>query len=158
VTLWQAATEVLDGAIDFFEAPCWYTLDPASLLVVLVPHPLVRQDRHQRVEVADPSGTWRWQQNMAYGGDQELIVGLTTRAGDTWGAVTLYRRPGQPMFDRDEIALVRALSQPLAEGARRALLVGEALDPERTQSPAIVVLADDGELRVGEPNRQAAYL
>jgi len=179
VTLWQAATDVLEGAIDFYEAPCWYTLDPASLLVTshfnpLMPvlpdewmrHEYYEDDVHSLTSVVrsppgfstlhdatggDPSGTWRWQQNMAYGGDQELIVGLTTRAGDTWGAVTLYREPGRPMFDREEIALVRALSQPLAEGARRALLVGEALDPERPDAPAIVVLAEDGTIASASP-------
>lgn len=33
VSFWQASTEVLAGAVPHGGAPCWYTLDPASLLV-----------------------------------------------------------------------------------------------------------------------------
>lgn len=57
-----------------------------------------------------------------------------------WGALGLYREPDQPLFDADEIAFVRAVSPLLAEGARRALLVGEAADPEESDSPGLVVL------------------
>ena len=33
VTFWRESTEVLAGTVPHFWAPCWYTLDPASLLV-----------------------------------------------------------------------------------------------------------------------------
>jgi hypothetical protein len=67
------------------------------------------------------------------GGDQELIVALRTAAGDAWAGsgstASRARRcsiPTTPMFDSDEIASARALGASLAEGARRALLLGEA--------------------------------
>jgi hypothetical protein len=77
---------------------------------------------------------------MELGADQELIAALRTRGGEVWGAIGLYREPDEPLFDRDEIAFVRSVSPLLAEGARRALLVGEATDPEESESPGLVVL------------------
>jgi DNA-binding CsgD family transcriptional regulator len=79
---------------------------------------------------------------MTMGGDQELIAALRTPTGDAWGALGLYREPGAPLFDREELELVRSLAPFLAEGARRALLVGEASDPEGPESPGLLVLTD----------------
>jgi DNA-binding CsgD family transcriptional regulator len=50
------------------------------------------------------------------------------------------------MFDRDDLAFVRALAPSLAEGARRGLLVGEASDPEGPESPGLVVITEDWEV------------
>jgi len=72
-----------------------------------------------------------------------MIAALRTPAGHVWGALGLYREPGQPMFDRDDLEFVQSLTASLAEGARRALLVGEASDPEGPESPGLVVLSDD---------------
>jgi hypothetical protein len=33
VTFWQQSTEVLEAAVPHFWHPCWYTIDPASLLI-----------------------------------------------------------------------------------------------------------------------------
>jgi hypothetical protein len=33
VAFWREATDVLRRSVPFYEPPCWYTLDPASLLV-----------------------------------------------------------------------------------------------------------------------------
>ena len=79
---------------------------------------------------------------MTMGGDQELIVALRTATGEAWGALGLYREPGAPFFQLDEIELVRSLAASLAVGARRALLVGEATDPEGPESPGLIVLTD----------------
>ena len=39
----------------------------------------------------------------------------------------------------------------LAEGARRALLIGEATDPEGPDAPGLLVLSDDGEVESATP-------
>jgi DNA-binding CsgD family transcriptional regulator len=171
VTFWHESTEVLAGTVPHYWAPCWYTLDPASLLVTshfqdgLPKFPaefLVREyyedDVNKLVDVArsnsgistlheatggDPASSPRWHANMTMGGDQEMVTALRTPAGDVWGALGLYREPGQPIFDRDDIEFVRSLAPCLAEGARRALLVGEASDPEGPESPGLVVLSED---------------
>jgi DNA-binding CsgD family transcriptional regulator len=91
----------------------------------------------------DPSRSPRWHANMEMGGDQELLVALRTPAGEAWGLVGLYREPGQPQFDDDEIDFVREVSTHLAEGAQRGLLVGEASDPEGPDAPGLILLSED---------------
>jgi DNA-binding CsgD family transcriptional regulator len=80
---------------------------------------------------------------MQYGGDQELLVALRTRAGEAWGMLGLYREPGERQFDGDELDLLRTVSPYLAEGARKGLLIGEASDPEGPDAPGLIVLDDD---------------
>lgn len=168
VAFWRACTPVVADVVPHFHAPCWHTLDPASLLITShfdegIPEvpaewlvaEYLEDDVNKLVDVArsergvqtlhevtdgDPSRTPRWQENIALGADQELIAALRTRGGEVWGAIGLYREPDRPLFDREEIAFLRSVSSLLAEGARRALLVGEATDPEGSQSPSLLVL------------------
>ena len=93
VSFWREAAEVLAGAVPPYWAPCWYTLDPASLLVTshfqegiaeLPPDWLLveyyQDDVNKLADVArsergistlheatagDPSGSPRWHANMA---------------------------------------------------------------------------------------------
>jgi DNA-binding CsgD family transcriptional regulator len=179
VSFWRESTEVLTSAVPHYWAPCWFTLDPASLLVTshfdegipeLPPqwliHEYYQDDVNKLADVArsrrgiqtlhevtggDPTSSPRWHANMALGGDQELIAALRTPSGEVWGALGLYRTPGQPLFDDDELAFVQAVAPALAEGARRALLVGEAVDPEGPESPGLLVLSEKGEVESATP-------
>jgi DNA-binding CsgD family transcriptional regulator len=179
VSFWRASTEVLAGAVPHDAAPCWFTLDPASLLVTshfdenvpeLPPqwmiHEYYQDDVNKLADVArserglstlheatggDPASSPRWHFNMTLGGDQELIAALRTPAGEVWGALGLYRGPGRPLFDDADLAFVRAVAPSLAEGARRGLLVGEATDPEGPDAPGLVVLSHDGEVESATP-------
>ena len=171
VSFWREASEAIASAVPYYWAPCWYTVDPASLLatshfneyIAEIPaewlaYEYYEDDVNNLTDVArsvhgistlhdatggDPAKSPRWHANMAYGGDQELIAALRTKAGDVWGALGLYREPGQPLFDRDELQFIRAVATPLAEGARRALLLGEATDPEGPDAPGLIVLSED---------------
>ncbi|WP_248965434.1 helix-turn-helix transcriptional regulator [Sphaerisporangium perillae] len=179
VTFWQASTEVLAGSVGYYWTPCWYTLDPASLLITSHFHDGMPEfpaewlaneyyadDVNKLVDVArsdtgictlheatggDPSGSPRWQQNMTLGGDQELIARLRSRSGEVWGALGLYRQPGQPLFDDADKQFVLALAPHLAEGARRALLVGEATDPEGPDAPGLLILTERWEIESTTP-------
>jgi DNA-binding CsgD family transcriptional regulator len=179
VTFWRESTEVLNGTIPHYWTPCWFTLDPASLLVTSHFHDGLDElpaewmaaeyytdDVNKLADVArsergistlheatggDPSSSPRWHENMTMGGDQEMIAALRTPAGDVWGALGLYREPGDAMFDSEDVDFVRTLAPSLAEGARRALLVGEASDPEGPESPGLVVLSDDWEVESATP-------
>ncbi len=152
--------------------PCWYTLDPASLLVTshydhgMIPelpsewlaHEYREDDCHKLIDIAhaklglstlheatggDPSSSPRFKRYIhPYGGDQELLVALRTRTGETWGVLALYRAPGQPQFSSEERELLRTVAPHLAEGARRGLLVGEATEPEQPGAPGLVVLTE----------------
>jgi hypothetical protein len=110
VGFWLEATEVLARAVPHYWAPCWFTLDPASLLVTshfdegipeLPPewliHEYYQDDVNKLADVArsarglstlheatggDPSGSPRWPANMTLGGDQELIAAPRTPSGE----------------------------------------------------------------------------
>jgi DNA-binding CsgD family transcriptional regulator len=182
VSYWRASTEALTSAVPHDFAPCWFTLDPASLLVTshfdegvpeLPPqwalHEYYQDDVNKLADIArsqrgistlheatggKPASSPRWHANMTLGGDQELIAALRTPSGEVWGALGLYRAVGQPLFDAQELAFIRAIAPSLAEGARRALLLGEAVDPEGPDAPGLVVLAHDGEVESATPGVQ----
>ncbi|MBE2315775.1 helix-turn-helix transcriptional regulator [Solirubrobacter sp. CPCC 204708] len=179
VSLWRESADVIRSVVPYHLAPCWFTLDPASLLVtshfneympVLPPELLAREcypdDVNRLADIArsrrgastlheatggDPSTSARWRANRELGADQELIVALRTASGAAWGGLGLYREPGAPMFGDDEVEFASAISAPLADGARRALLLGEALDPEGPEAPGLVVLTADWELESATP-------
>ena len=184
VGLWHEVSAVIEPVVPHYMGACWYTLDPASLLITShfnpgMPEPLptesfdleyLTEDVHDLATVArsasgvstlleasggDPSASPRWQANMELGGDQELIVALRTRAGVTWGALTLYREPGRPTFDAAEVALLAAAAPALAEGARRALLLGEAREPEGPDAPAVLMISAAGEVESSTPGASA---
>jgi DNA-binding CsgD family transcriptional regulator len=179
VTFWQSSTEVIAGVLPYYWTPCWYTLDPASLLITSHFHDGMLEfpaewlaeeyyadDVNQLADVArsgtglctlheatggDPSGSPRWHRNMTLGGDQELIARLRARSGEVWGALGLYREPGQPAFDDADKRFLQAVTPHLAEGARRALLVGEATDPEGLDAPGLLILTDRWEIDSATP-------
>jgi DNA-binding CsgD family transcriptional regulator len=179
VTFWREATELIEPLVPNYQGPCWYTLDPASLLItshfnehmpVLAPEALALEyyedDVNKLADVArspsglstlheatggDPGSSPRWRANIALGGDQELIAGLRTASGEVWGGLGLYREPGTAMFDAEEIAFVRAVAPSLAEGARRGLLIGEARDPDGPQAPGLLVLSSDWQIESATP-------
>jgi DNA-binding CsgD family transcriptional regulator len=174
VNFWQQCSDAIASAVPYYSMPCWYTVDPASLLITshwnpylpaLPPEWLAEEyygdDVNKVADIArspsgmstlheatggDPSNSPRWQTNIELGGDQELIAALRTGHGEVWGAVGLYREPGAPVFDENEKRWVAAVVPHLADGARRALLVGEATDPEGPHAPGVLVLTDRWEV------------
>jgi DNA-binding CsgD family transcriptional regulator len=95
----------------------------------------------------DPARSTRYRVSMQpLGVDQEVLAALRTRSGEVWGMLALYRAPGHRPFDADELAFLRAAGPALAAGARRALLLGEAAEPDAPDAPGLVVL--DGEWEV----------
>ncbi len=130
VTFWRDSSAALARAVPHYMSPCWYTLDPTSLLITshynpampeLPPEWLAHEyfeDDFQRVsDVArsergistlheatggDPSRSPGWNLYVRpYGGEQELLVALRNAAGYVWGILGLYRERGQPLFDDD---------------------------------------------------------
>ncbi len=179
VTFWQECSEVLQAAVAHDDKPCWYTVDPASLLITshyheglselppeMLQHEYYDDDVNQIADVArteagistlheatggNPASSRSWHMNMAMGGDQEMIAALRTGTREVWGAVGIYRVPGQPLFDGEDKAFLRAVAPHLATGARTGLLVGEARDPQWPDSPGLVVLTESGELESTSP-------
>jgi DNA-binding CsgD family transcriptional regulator len=179
VTLWRESSDVIASVVPYFQAPCWYTLDPASLLITShfnagmpefprewLAHEYYGDDVNKLVDIArsetgvstlheatggDPSTSKRWQENVKFGGDQELLARLQTRSGEVWGALGLYREPDRPLFSAEERHFVSEASRHLAVGARRALLMAEAVEPDSPASPGLVVLTDRWEVESTTP-------
>ncbi len=176
---WSQCSEAIDPTLPNFGGACWFTLDPDSLLVTSHVNDTMPElpaswgaleyyedDVHKLSDVVtsptgvstllaatagDPTASPRWQRNMEYGGDQEMIGAIRSPSGRVWGAVSLYREPGQPTFDGADEAFLKALAPSLALGARRALLVGEAAEPQGTEAPGLVVLSADWEIESATP-------
>jgi hypothetical protein len=116
-TFWREAAHAVATAVPRCTSPCWFTLDPASLLVtshyqaeiLKIPpewlaHEYFEDDFHKMADVArsergastlhqatggDPSRSHAWREYMQpYGADQELLVALRTQVGDVWGMLT----------------------------------------------------------------------
>jgi DNA-binding CsgD family transcriptional regulator len=180
VTFWREATESVQHAVphDFF--PCWWTLDPASLLMTSHFNPgfpevppqwleieYLEDDFNKLADVAraerpvatlheatggDPSRSrWYREAMEPFGAEQELRAGLRTQDDVPWATVTLYREPGRPQFDADELALLLELAPHLAEGTRRGMLIGEASDPEGPNAPGLLVLRADSSIESMTP-------
>lgn len=115
---WQEASAVLAHAVPHYSTPCWWTFDPASLLVTshfqtdvvelppeMLAHEYLEDDAHKLADVArsergistiheatggDPSRSPGWRQFVqAYGAEQEVLVAMRTRRGEPWGVVGL---------------------------------------------------------------------
>jgi DNA-binding CsgD family transcriptional regulator len=171
-TFWRESSHALARVVPHCMTPCWYTLDPSSLLVTshyqtevlelppeILIHEYLEDDVHKMADVArsergvstlheatggDPSRSPGYNLYMRpFGVEQELLVALRTRSGDAWGMLGLYREQGEPLFAADELRFLRDVAPYLAEGTRRGLLVGEATDPEGPEAPGLVVLRED---------------
>lgn len=171
-TFWQAAGEEVGSVVPVDGGICWYTMDPASLLVTshynvempVLPHDFLatqylEDDFLQFGNIArhpdgvttlhgetggDPSRSKQYREYVQpYGAEQVLAACLRTADKQPWGIATLYRDTGRTMFDEDDLAFMREVSGPLADGARRGLLIGEATDPEGPEAPGLIVLGED---------------
>lgn len=94
----------------------------------------------------NPRRSPRWRRITTVGGDQELRMILRTRAGETWGALSLYREVGRPLFGPEVQALLRAVGPHLTQAVKRTLLRSGAVHPGTVDSPGLIIL--DRELRV----------
>ena len=96
---------------------------------------------------------------MQMGGDQELIVALRTPGGDVWGgARPLPRARNAPMFDRDEIAFLRAIAPAARRGARAGAAARRGQRPRGPGRARARRPLADWERRVGDPRRRALAL
>ncbi len=94
---------------------------------------LDRSERHR--EIRRPNGF----------GDELRAILVDDQA--TWGALTLLRGSDRGPFSSAEAALVSAVTRQLAEGLRRAILLGgDAPAAPGTSAAGVAVLAPDGSI------------
>jgi len=181
---WRECNEVLSTAVPHYLAPCWFTFDPASLLITSHYDPVIpeisteflgheyRDDDVLKMSTVarsvsgvatiheatggDPGRSPGWRSFVQpYGGDQQLMIALRGKPGEAWGLLALYRAVGEPEFGRDEVAFLTSVAGPLAEGARRGLLLGEATDPDGPLAPSLIVIDEDWQVQSLTPGAEA---
>lgn len=169
VTLWRTVTPLLQQALPHAGSPCFFTVDPESLIVTshfqeglpAIPaewlaREYARPDHNAMVEVirsrtgvgtlhdatgGRPELARKFHEEMQpFGCEQELVFALRARDGTTWGAVGLYREAGQPLFDDRDTAVAAAAGRALAEGTRFAARLGQASEPDLDDPPGLVLL------------------
>jgi DNA-binding CsgD family transcriptional regulator len=99
-----------------------------------------------RAAAGDPRRSQRYRKLLhPLGYDDELRAVL--RTGETpWGAVSLFRREGQPPFSTSETQLVAGLSAPLGEALRSRAHARRAVENSPGQEPGLMVFDTTGEL------------
>jgi DNA-binding CsgD family transcriptional regulator len=171
VTFSTRATAALRRAVPF-DRSCWHTIDPGTVMFTgslnqdvacsgawLAEHEyvlddvnkwwfLARSDRRAgATSVAthgDLSRSPRNRSHEAFGIGDELRGSFVVDE-TYWGAAGFLRNEGEPWFTEGDVRFLASLSQPLAEGFRRALLVTAATaDAAPEHGPGVVVLDEDG--------------
>ena len=167
----QATSEVLAGIVPF-DRNCWHTVDPATVLFTgnlnqgiacsgtwLATYEYLVDDvnkwwflaRSGRIAGAtslathgDLSRSARHRSHETYGIGDELRVSFVI-GGTYWAAGGLLRDADQRWFTEDDVRCLASLSEPIAAGFRRALLVTApgAIDSP-ADGPGVIVLDGDG--------------
>ena len=172
------ASDALSRVIPF-DRCCWHPVDPGTLLFTgsltrnltcsgswLAEYEYVQDDVNKWSFLA-LSGYRAGALSQATHGNLSLsaryrsaqtIIGDELRAscvvdGAYWGATGFIRDPGQPWFVEEEVRALASLSEPMADGLRRALLIwsvfaDDGLDDE---APGLVVFDDQGRVELISP-------
>ena len=176
----RAVTRILGRAVPF-DGICLLTMDPATLLptgeIVEDGLPAAAMIRLTEIELREPdfnkfTALTRAHQptaslSGATAGDldrslrqrevrrpsgfaDELRAVLSGTTG-TWGALTLLREARSPHFTPVEVRFVASLAGALADGLRRAALLGDAVDGGGDDDTGLLVLAADGTVEMANP-------
>jgi DNA-binding CsgD family transcriptional regulator len=174
-----AAARVLRRVVPF-DGVCVLTIDPATLLptgeVVENGLPADAMARLTEIEIREPdynkfdalARAARPAASLSEATEGRLDDSLRQRelrrpsgfedelravlVGDTepWGALTLLRERGRAHFTDAEVRRVASLAGPLAEGLRRALLLGE-LAVSADTTIGLLLLTDDNSIDLANP-------
>jgi DNA-binding CsgD family transcriptional regulator len=167
-----AATEIIRRQVPF-DRSCWHTVDPGTVLFTgslnqnvgcsgtwLAEHEYVVEDVNKWWFLAH-SGRLAGATSLATHGDlsrsarhrshaglgiEDELRGAFVSGGAYCGAAGFLRDTGRPWFTEDDVSLLSALSEPLAEGFRRALL-GTAIAASEAVSdhgPGVVIFDEQG--------------
>lgn len=171
VTFATEASANIQRAIGF-DRTCWHMVDPGTVLFTgslnqnvscsgawLAEHEYVIEDvnkwwflaRSGRVAGATSLATYgdlsrsaRHRSHEAIGVGDELR-GTFLADGTYWGAAGFLRDEGERWFTEDDVRFLASLSEPIAQGLRRALLRASTTEDQPAQhGPGVVVFDEDG--------------
>lgn len=176
----RRASDVLRKEVPF-DGCCWLTLDPATLLPTshlalnsvrpedvpeLARNEYAEEDVNKLAQLArtkppaavlsqatsgEPHLSPRYCRILKPNGFHgELRAALVDGTG-CWGGLALYRRPSREDFCSEEVELMGAMSGTLAEGLRRALLMGAAVTGGDEDAPGLLVLDRKGGVEAMTP-------
>ena len=163
-----------------FDASCWLTIDPASLLVTggLFDYPPEMMPALARNEFGGddvnklavlarlsapvgilsqatahhPESSARYRDLLRPNGLESELRAVFRAESSAWGGCTLYRARGSPDFEPDEAAFVATVSGLLGAGLRRSLVATAiATGTVARDGPGLIVLAADGSMEATSP-------
>ncbi len=168
---WRDATAVLRDVLPFDFHPCWFTIDPATLLVtghvneglertppeiahawyaeadVNAPADLVRVRGGATTVTAatggDPEASWRWRNLLDPSGFDDSLDAVLRTGSTVWGAVNLLHTSDRRPFTADDVRYVARLSSALATGTRLGLLRAPSGRTSDATGPAVAVVTED---------------
>ncbi len=168
-----AVARVLERAVGF-DGTCLLTLDPATLLPTgeVVEHGLDADARARLVEIELREPDVNKFSDLARGRSPAAGLGVATHGNldrslrqrelrrpqgfadelrlvcadgtGAWGALTLLREAGRPLFTAAEVSFVASLADVLADGLRQALLLRAAAPRGDGETGLLVLGPDDG--------------
>jgi DNA-binding CsgD family transcriptional regulator len=164
-----------------FDAACWLTLDPATLLVTghvaqssFEPHEVPRLGRNEYLEDdvnkfsalarqpgraaslreatgGRPERSPRYRELLQPKGFDDELRTAFVLGSSCWGATAMYRKRGRAAYDPRERELLGELAGPIAEGLRRAILIAALPTEEVLDGPGLVLLRDDNAVEAMTP-------
>ena len=177
VTFATEASDAIRRVLPFDRA-CWHTVDPGTVLFTgslnqnvtcsgawLAEHEYVTEDVNKWWFLAssgrlagasslathgDLSRSPRHRSHEAYGVDDELR-GSFVFDGMYWGAAGFLRDQGEPWFSEEDVRFLASLSEPLADGLRRALVNSATTDDPPPHGPGVVVFDERGRVQFISP-------
>lgn len=181
VTFSVEATERLRRVIPF-DRSCWHTVDPGTVLFTgslnqnvgcsgawLAEHEYLTEDVNKWSFLArsgrragatslathgDLSRSARHRSHEAYGIGDELRGSFVVN-GTYWGAAGLLRDEDGPFYTEEDVRYMASLSEPLAEGFRRALLTAAvAAETPCEDAPGVVVFDPRGNAQLISPEAE----
>lgn len=156
-----------------FDRACWHTVDPGTVLLTgsvnqgvscsgawLAEHEYLIEDVNKWSFLArsgklagasslathgDLSRSPRHRSHEAYGIEDELR-GSFVADGNYWGAAGFLRDRGEPWFTDEDVRFLASLSEPLAEGLRRALVSMATVEDASKDGPGVVIFDERGDV------------
>lgn len=175
---YSAEVSEIIGRVIAFQRSCWHTVDPGTVLFTgsldhnlgcsgtwLAEHEYVIDDVNKWWFLArsgrragatslathgDLSRCARHRSHAEYGIGDELR-GSFVVDGSYWGAAGFLRDRDEPWFTHEEVQFLAALSEPIADGLRRALLVTIAPQELAQNGPGVVVFDERGAIESISP-------
>jgi DNA-binding CsgD family transcriptional regulator len=163
-----------------FDGACWVTIDPATLLVTshfqrgpfeprdvpllasceyadddVIQWPDLARRTPLSASLVEATGgrlecSSRYRELLMPKGIGDELRAAFVERSTCWGAVALYRERGGASYSADDRELLNGVAGPIADGLRRAILIG-GLSTERPDGPGLVLLRDDGVVEAMTP-------